>query len=241
MLAVAPTNERMTDWGVRFRRRIVGLLVFLAGCRGLSPSLLEAGSRPLRSLPPLNVEFVHAPADPYFMKPLGVQLAEDMRRLLDEELRRNVFLSEKPALPHGTIDVSYEYSCSVNPIWLVPSALTLTSINLLGFPYGSTSIEVTLRVELRDVRDRGVRSYNVTALDTVYTAYYWGYAIPVSQAGVEAGTWEGVRLAHARAAHQALELLEDELWRDATGIRAALAAADDSASLSTLRHQEAPP
>jgi len=175
---------------------------------GFDPRLLEARGTAVKSIPPVAIVLVPLSAEPYHAKPLQMQLTEDMRHILEDELRHNLFFDGPAASRSHTLEVRYKYTVSINPLWVVPSVFTLTLINVFGFPYGSTSVEVTLQASLRDAQDRVHRLYSAAATAKVYTAYYWGTA-----------QWSGPRVAHARAAHEAIESLKNQIVEDTAAFR----------------------
>lgn len=62
-------------------------------------------------------------------------------------------------------------------VWLVPSVLTLFTINLFGFPVSSQSIYFNLKCTITNISGQEIYS-NIAHVDnTNYSAMYWGYGM----------------------------------------------------------------
>ncbi len=197
--------------GSKRSKCILFALVVLAACRRFDPTVLEAGNARLSAIPPVFVILTPVFESPYHVNQEQMELTQDMRHLLLADLEKNLFHPGQVLLRKGTLEVRYAYEASVNAAWAVPSALTFTAINALGFPFASNSVLVTLQATVRDSQDRLLGAYSATEAATVYAAYYWGYFSP------------GPRVAHARAAKCAVESLKTQIAKDSTVLRTALA------------------
>ncbi|WP_010662758.1 hypothetical protein [Marinilabilia salmonicolor] len=60
--------------------------------------------------------------------------------------------------------------------YLVPTVLTLTMINLLGFPIISHEVQLELKVELVDTLGENEKEIYVSGINKSFAAYYWGYS-----------------------------------------------------------------
>lgn len=63
----------------------------------------------------------------------------------------------------------------VDKAYIVPTVLTLSLINLFGFPIVSHEVELELKVELVDENGKLINTYSATGSNKSYAAYYWGY------------------------------------------------------------------
>lgn len=93
--------------------------------------------------------------------------------------------------------------------WLIPSSLTLLTINLLGFPMVSQGVNLTMKCSILDLKNNVVYSKVVSGKGTSYIALYWGYG---GAGGVHVHSQGGVtRSSYMKAVSSATKLIIQDI------------------------------
>lgn len=201
----------------------LALIPFGIGCRSFSPESFEMRSRESTRLPRLDVEVRHAAG---LMDEAIPGLAEIVKSRVAEEVRSK--LTSTSGATYGTlevvVDAYYPLGGYRGLLWVIPSALTLLTINLFGIPVAQYELGVIADLRVLDAAGRHVARYNERATGSSWVAMYWGYS-------------RNSALAASRltAAMDALSRIGDRLAEDAPEIRARLIEAGPMAEPSGPR------
>ena len=124
---------------------------------------------------------------------------------------------------YGYAYLQVKRKASINYVLAALSVLTLTTINIIGFPATWQHAEIELDLEILDSQRQSISHYTVKGGDTEYSALLWGYNyygsanvkanIPISQ------------VVNTKALQKALAALKIELEKDVTHINETLMAA----------------
>jgi hypothetical protein len=91
----------------------------------------------------------------------------------------------------------------------IPSVLTLFTINLLGFPLGSQSVEFSLKCTISDDSNNEIYSKTCSVKGKSYSAMYWGYNM--FGAGNILFVWDVHRSANMKAISEAMNLIKKDI------------------------------
>lgn len=199
-------------------------LVLLAGCASFDTKDFHLSGPVEPRLPPLRLVF----DDEAMFAQLGSYVfVQDIKEILGCELPQ--LACDAGGTATGTLRVSVPQPKVHSVFWLplVPSILTLTMINIIGFPFCGQSATVTYRLTVEDAGGATVGAYEGTGSTSQWAAYYWGYS------GVGAASTEGAvagsgidlpRATIAGASVRAVDRALQALAADAPRVRAKLAA-----------------
>jgi hypothetical protein len=135
--------------------------------------------------------------------------ADEARYLIKRDLYENVFApGEKPV---GHIVLKISRTQGLQQWWAIPTAFTLTAINLVGFPYNGYTTKVTVDARILDRNQVELARYTVTGKSTAYIAMYWGYSPAAS-----------VQVSAADSTRIAMKNLKVQLQADAAGLNTRL-------------------
>ncbi len=155
--------------------------------------------------------------------------------LLDKRVQQAVVIFEREISDNICEPVGRKYGLAICRIanreaslgwgWLIPSGLTLFTINLFGFPAVSQTTELDVEVEILDANHNRIAKYSAIAKDTKYSALYWGYPFPRKPHIDYDNTL--TRMTSASALRAAMQDIKKQIHRDASEIRGKLIAAGE--------------
>lgn len=131
----------------------------------------------------------------------------DSRKLMINNYLGPDSLSNYPTTCQVTLFKTKHY---VDMTYIVPTVLTLSIINLFGFPITSHEVELDLKVELVDKNGKLTHTYFAKGSNKSYAAYYWGYT-GVGAANKESELGE---ITEKLALKEALESISLQLSKD---------------------------
>jgi hypothetical protein len=83
---------------------------------------------------------------------------------------------DSTSISKGKIEIKIKkMKHTFNGLWLVSSLLTVSTINLLGYPLGSQTCYTKVIVTIKDVQGNVIKEYNEIGKGIAYSAAYWGY------------------------------------------------------------------
>lgn len=100
----------------------------------------------------------------------------------------------------------------INKAYLFISCLTVTTINLLGFPFIGHKTELYIKGEIYDFNDKLIKTYNVSGKASAHSAYYWGYFGGASIRNDGDATL--CRVVNSLALKDALEKMRSDIYND---------------------------
>ncbi len=116
-------------------------------------------------------------------------------------------VSNYPATCNVTLFKTKHY---IEKGYIVPTVLTLSLINLFGFPITSHEVALELKVELVDPEGESYNTYFARGKNKSFAAYYWGYT-GVGAANEESKLGE---ITEKLALKDALEKISSQLIED---------------------------
>lgn len=139
--------------------------------------------------------------------------------IFDRELSDNICEPEGKKYGYAVCRIANQKS-SIGWGWLIPSVLTVFTINLFGFPLYSETTGLDVEVEILDAQNNRVAKYSALAENTKHIALFWGYwgeFIPQKDADNDL-----TRTTNAYALRAAMENIKHQIARDAIKIRSKL-------------------
>jgi len=118
-------------------------------------------------------------------------------------------LAAKNAQYHIRLGVS-NIENTVDIVYTIPSVLTLTLINLLGFPIAAQGAEVSLKAIIYNRDNEIVDEIDIEGKAKKYSAYYWGYS-GVAATDIKSGNGDLHRVTVSYAIKDALDKLDKVL------------------------------
>lgn len=189
-------------------------LVAQSGCKEFDQKLLEGKKTVHQIYPCMTTRFETTG------KQMPVWFYNDSDAIIQGSFPENCSKGEKP---HGTLLVQYlnrDRSVGAGYAWFIPSLMTLTMINLIGFPAASQNATADLQVIVREPNNQEIARYRGRGNNTEYTAYYWGYPAP---GALNLAVHTGIaRAANAGAVLQAIEQVHAQMQQDEVRLRAGL-------------------
>lgn len=228
------------------------LSFFILGCKSFDPQLLRPEGALDQRIPPLEVQIDRVSLETAYSagqtvsEELGygigdredgylsiVSVATLMSQTLrDKRVQQAVVIFDREISDNICDPAGKKYGYAVCRIanrdarlgwgWLVPSALTLFTINLFGFPAMSQTTELDVEVEIMDANYNRVAKYSAIAKDTKHVAFYWGYPVPTKPHIDKENTL--TRITSASALRMAMKDIKRQIERDAIEIRGKLIA-----------------
>ncbi|MDA8693195.1 hypothetical protein N9L92_03965 [Saprospiraceae bacterium] len=205
---------------------LLGILLLMTSCQSLQFSSLRSSYSIDKKLPPLEPEFdtqsfaleyydlYEIPSAVFSRSSRAVnkavnnatteyKIAEDTRRLFDSELIRNI--SENVGETAGYVVCrrgirSKGITTYVNP---TVSILTLGIANLFGYTYATHRDELEVVIDIYDLNDKIIGSYNAMGYGEAKVRLYKGYS-----------SNDAKRLAHARAFTDSMNNIKDQIMED---------------------------
>jgi len=110
-----------------------------------------------------------------------------------------------------------------NGLWLIPSTLTIFTINLLGFPMGNQNCSVELNVVIRNKENKIIKQYKETGIGKAWSAAYWGFQWKSARLTRDYGITSSLsRAVNTFALTDALNRLQKDIEHDYSEIMKAL-------------------
>ncbi|MBN2820867.1 MAG: hypothetical protein JXP36_17980 [Bacteroidales bacterium] len=103
------------------------------------------------------------------------KIVYDVLSIFSEYLKTYKGVSTSENLPYKIKLGISNYECSVNSIYTVPSVLTLTLINLFGFPIATQKAEIAIDAVIFNNENQVIKEYSFKGSAQKAAAYYWGY------------------------------------------------------------------
>lgn len=100
--------------------------------------------------------------------------------------------------------------------WLIPSTLTLFTINFLGFPIAGQGVKLSLKCTITNMNNSEIYSKIVSTKGKAYSAMYWGVGFFGSANRTAQGGTH--RAANMRALSKAINLIIEDIERNKTEI-----------------------
>lgn len=111
------------------------------------------------------------------------------------------------------LDISvYKTEHKINKAYLLISCVTLTTINILGFPFIGHKTNLIVKGDIYDLNNKLIKTYNVEGDAKAKSAYYWGYFGGASIRNDGDATL--CRVVNSLALKDALENLRSDIYND---------------------------
>ena len=156
-------------------------IFLLAGCRSVSPKMFAAERYTSKTLLPLDLHvFEEPPVETLSEAPVVNGTTEirelESRIMIVKEFRDNFFANSDETHGHAVFRIRRNCSARLGSVLYVPiSAISLCSINLLGFPIASQGTTMSIDLEIWDASRNLISKYEATGKGRAYSAAYWGY------------------------------------------------------------------
>lgn len=167
-------------------KKILFLILFLTSCRSITMEDYKTEISPFKYQ---DYEFtLNVPDDIYVIADtnIGEKLQIDKRQqhLKDVAYEVNKEIISKIGNANDTIGsiiisqevINKKQGTFMNFFGTLPSILSLGTLNLVGYPFGTEEYKVKIFANIYDLNGQHIREYEATSKDWKFIACYYGYA-----------------------------------------------------------------
>ena len=177
---------------------VVALMFSTHSCKSLGPETLRPTMKNQQLLPPLTPIFDYESFYAYFPMSITTGVVsegvissstyknptlENFNIIFQRDVKGNICISDLEEKTNGTIKCIFiEAGVTMRIWWLIPSTLTLCTVNLLGMPFWTEKHKLQIEVSIYDRNNNRIRRYTSKFReDKSYVALYYGYASPLQK------------------------------------------------------------
>lgn len=134
----------------------------------------------------------------------------DVINIFEKEVKENISSPYGEKKGYATLKLGYRGK-DTSALYILPSALSLFTINLLGFPVNEITQSLEVQVEIWNNKKELIKKYTENVENSDFIAMYWGYN--------EIDIWRKVAADNIK---QALKKIRYQIAQDATTLRSKL-------------------